>query len=317
MPESSPWDEIGVPISDFNVKRIAGNMAVPCYWGRNRFGLCLFILDLDGDLAENFRNNNVQMNGVEVDLRTDGSQQRLLLTLEKQADRDLFEGFCRTLAKALEYANDSASSLNIALAHIRRWKVFMSGRSQHLSAEEVRGLFAELIFLGELVNQLGAKAAVEAWKGPERSHQDFIFGNAAVEIKSLSGAERNSIRISSEDQLESLNDNLFLRIYRLSDLPDVASAHSLNELIAEIQDKLDFSEAVEAFNDKLAAHAYVPLPEYDAPKYVVSEIQSYRVEGDFPRVIRARLPAGISNVSYDIRIESITVFGCNEVLRAK
>ncbi|MBN0154644.1 PD-(D/E)XK motif protein, partial [Pseudomonas aeruginosa] len=115
------------------------------------------------------------------------------------------------LASSLEHATDSASSLAISLAHIRRWKTFLSGRSQHLSIEEVRGLFAEIVFLTELIDrQMSSSDAVEAWLGPERSHQDFIFGNTAVEVKSLSGAERSSVRISSEDQLESLNDALFL-----------------------------------------------------------------------------------------------------------
>lgn len=92
-----------------------------------------------------------------------------------------------------------------------------------MPAEEVRGLFAEIVFLMELIDrQMSSGAAVEAWLGPERSHQDFMFGNTAVEVKSLSGAERSSVRISSEDQLESLNDALFLRVYRLSSLADAA-----------------------------------------------------------------------------------------------
>lgn len=314
MPEPSPWDEIKVPDSDFNVKRIMGNMPVPCFWGRDKSGLCLFIIELEGDHAEVFRRNTVRVNGIEVDLRMDGSRQRLILTLEKQADRDLFEGLGRTLARALESASDSTSSLTVALAHIRRWKTFMSGRSQHLSPEEVRGLFAELLFLQELITQLGAKAAVEAWMGPDRSHQDFIFGNTAIEIKSLSGTERNSVRISSEDQLESLNDNLFLRIYRLSDLPDASSARSLNELISDVHNRLDSSEAIESFEGKLVKHHYAPLPEYDEPSFVVSEIKSFQVEGNFPRVIRSRLPAGISKVTYDIELENITPFECDHVL---
>jgi hypothetical protein len=314
MPETSPWDEIGIPASDFNVKRIAGNMAVPCFWGRDGSGSCLFIMELDGDHREDFQKNNVRINGLGVDFRMDSSQQRLLLTLEKQADRDLFEGLCRTLARALENATDSASSLTIALAHIRRWKTFMSGRGQHLSADEVRGLFAELIFLREMIGHFGARTAVESWMGPERSHQDFIFGNTAVEIKSLSGDERNCVRISSEDQLESLNDNLFLHIYKLSNLPDASSARSLNELIVDVQERLDSAEAVEAFDSKLVAHSYAPLPEYDEPSFVVSAIKSYRIEGNFPRMIRSELPAGINSVSYDIRLESITAFECDPVL---
>ena len=81
---------------------------------------------------------------------------------------------------------------------------------------------------------MSSSDAVEAWLGPERSHQDFIFGNTAVEVKSLSGAERSSVRISSEDQLESLNDALFLRVYRLSSLADAAGARSLNEIVTAV-----------------------------------------------------------------------------------
>lgn len=314
MTEISPWSDIQAPTSDYNVKRVAGPTAVPCYWGRDTSGSSLFIIELEGDHAVEFRKRTVQVHGIAVDLRTGGGQQRLVLTLDKQADRDLFEGLCRTLARALENAGDSVSSLAVAMIHLRRWKTFMSGKGQHMSGEQVRGLFAELTFLRELIGQLGASAAVEAWMGPERSHQDFIFANTAIEIKSLSGAERSTVRISSEDQLESLKDNLFLRIYRLSDMPDAHSARSLNALIEEIQTSLDSAKAVEAFDGKLLAHAYAPLPEYDQPTFVVQDIRSYRVGGEFPRLVRSRLPVGVENVKYEIKLEIIEDFGCDEVL---
>src|SRR5690606_16891342 len=136
---------------------------------------------------------------------------------------------------------------------------------------------------------------VEAWLGPERSHQDFIFGNTSVEIKSLSGSERNTVRISSEDQLESLNDSLFLRIYRLSILPDTATARSLNEIVNSIYMKLEDAEAIEAFDVKLAAHGYAPLPEYDQPPFVISDALTYKIDVEFPRLIRSQLPAGLTN----------------------
>lgn len=313
MSESSPWDEIAVPGADYNVRQVPGETAVPCFWGRDTTGACLFIAELQGDHTEPFRKNVVKVHGIDVDLRGGGpGQQRLVIILEKQVDRDLFEGLCRTLASALEHATDSASALAVALAHIRRWKTFMSGRSQHLSADEVRGLFAELVFLLELIEQQPSSAvAVEAWLGPEKSHQDFIFGNTAVEIKSLSGTERNSVRISSEDQLESLNDELFLRIYRLSSLPDAATARSLNEIVVAVQTQLAEAEAVEEFDRKLVSHGYAPLPDYDQPRFVVSDTQSYRVVEEFPRLVRSHLPTGIDRVAYDIRLEAIAPYECD------
>lgn len=313
MPESSPWDDISVPATDFNVRQVAVRTAVPCFWGRDAGGACIFIVELQGDHTAQYRKNVVMVNGIDVDLRAgDFRRQRLVLSLERQVDRDLFEGLCRTLASSLGHATDSASSLAVSLAHIRRWKTFLSGRSQHLSVEEIRGLFAELIFLTELIDRrMSSSAAVEAWLGSERSHQDFIFGNTAIEIKSLSGAERSSVRISSEDQLESLNDALFLRLYRLSNLADAAEARSLNEIVSTVQARLVEADAIESFDRKLVARGYAPLPDYDAPRFVVSDVYSYRVSHGFPRLMRSQLPTGIANVAYDIRLETIAAYECN------
>lgn len=313
MPKSSQWDDIATPGTDFNVRQVAVGTAVPCFWGRDADGGCLFIVELQGDHAAQYMKNAVKVSGVDVDLRTgEHGQQRLILALERHVDRDLFEGLCLTLTSALEHAADSASALAVAMAHIRRWKTFLSGKNQHLSAEDVRGLFAEIVFLMELLDrQMPSNDAVEAWLGPERSHQDFIFGNTAVEVKSLSGAERSSIRISSEDQLESLNDELFLRIFRLSSLADAAGARSLNELIVAVQSRLGEADAIEAFDRKLVAHGYTPLPDYDEPRFVVSDIRSYRVRDDFPRLMRSQLPAGIVKVAYDIKLETIASYECN------
>ena len=313
MPESSPWDGIGVPGTDFNVRQVMGRTAVPCFWGRDSSGACLFIVELQGDHTGQYRKNAVTVHGIDVDLRGgDAGRQRLVLGLETEVDRDLFEGLCRTLASALEHATDSVSSLSVALAHIRRWKTFLSGRGQHLSTEEVRGLFAELIFLLELLDRpIPATTAIDAWLGPDKSHQDFVFGNRAVEIKSLSGAERSTVRISSEDQLESLNDALFLRIYRLNNLPEAEGARSLNAIVADVQVRLGEAEAVDAFDRKLVAYGYAPLPVYDEPTFVIGGVATYRVQDAFPRLARSQLSTGITRVAYDIKLEAIAPYECD------
>jgi hypothetical protein len=177
----------------------------------------------------------------------------------------------------------------------------------------VRGLFGELHVLRVLYqNTLTQSAAVAAWGGPEESHQDFIFANRAIEVKSLSGRERNTVRISSEDQLTSLAEELFLLTQRLSDMPDHPQALSLNEMVALIESELSEAEAIEQYTGKLADFGYAPLVEYDSPRFVVSGLQGYRVTDTFPRLIRSELPQGITRVSYDILIETIKPFACGE-----
>lgn len=315
MSEASPWDEIAVPGLDYNVRLVAAKTPVPCFWGRDTSGSYLFIVELAGDHTAQFDQNRVASHGIEVDLREGKSAaiQQLVITLEQQVDRDLFEGLCQTLISALAVATDPASALAVAIAHIRRWKTFMSGRGGHrLSPDEIRGLFAELTYLSQLIIDLNSeKAAISAWLGPDRSHQDFIFGNVAVEIKSLSGAERNTVHISSEDQLESLSDALFLRVYRLSNLPDSPRAVSLNGIVSTILNSLKDADAVEDFERKLISYRYAPMPEYEEPLFVVSDIRTYRVVEGFPRLIRSALPDGVKKVGYEIELETLLPFECD------
>jgi hypothetical protein len=43
----------------------------------------------------------------------------------------------------------------------------------------------------------------------------------------------------------------------------------------------------------------------------VSEVSTYRVEDDFPRLMRSQLPAGIAKVTYDIKLEAIAPYECD------
>lgn len=312
MTETSPWDDIAIPDSDFNVRQVSQRTPVPCFWGRDAAGECLFIVELVGDHWDQFRQQRVTVRGIDVDLRSgEMNRQRLLLTLDKQVDRDLFGGLCRSLAAALEQATDSASALSLALTHIRRWKAFLSGAPQRLSAEDVRGLFAELAFLLELLNhKFTPKAAVEAWLGSERSQHDYELPNSAIEIKSLSGAERNAVRISSEDQLETLKERLFLRTYRLAALRDTTTVRTLNEIVREVEGRLD-SESIAEFDRKLVARSYAPLPDYDEYSFAISEVRTYLVAQTFPRLIRSHLDVGIRAVSYEIELEHIAFYQCD------
>lgn len=312
MSNESPWSEIKTPEQDYYVRKVPNIEGMPMYWGKDNIGQCLFIVVLSGDQTELFRSQQVTIHGIKSDLRLVGSVQSqcLVISLEEHIDQDLFSAMCETIISALLEISDSAKGLSIALSQIRRWKAFMAGQKRTiLSPQEVRGLFAELTFFRQLnSHNYSNLETVRAWEGPESTHQDFIFSNTAVEIKSLSGRERNSIHISSEDQLESLNAKLFLKIFRLIDMPDSERAHSLNDLIHTIESELKNNEALECFYDKLAKVGYVELRDYDNPKFIIAEERLYRAQDDFPKLVRSKLPDGIKKTSYEIELEKIIEF---------
>lgn len=316
MSRPVPWDGIPAPAADFTVVRVAGTTGIPIYWGRDAAAQSLLIIELDGDFTAQFRRDTVLLHGIGIDLRNGGAAgpQRLVLTLARHIDSDLFLGLCETLIGRLKDTADPATALAVALSHLKRWKAFLAGRNARLlSPEEIRGLFGELHVLRTLFQDtLPQATAVDAWCGPDDSHQDFIFGNRAIEVKSLSGRERSTVRISSEDQLESLADELFLLTQRLSEMPTAEQALSLNDIVALIEDELTDAQAIDQFADKLAGMGYAPLAEYDAPRFVVGGLQGYRVADEFPRLIRSALPPGIRKVSYDITLEAIAPFSCDD-----
>ena len=318
MTKKSPWEEIRAPDNDLNVRKVKESSSLPLYWGKDCWGLCVFVVELSGDHSEIYRKNVVSVHGIKTDLRhlNTTNNQALVITLEKHIDQDLFFSLCNTLIDSLIDISDPVLGLSIVLSQIKRWKAFMAGRRvKVLTAEEVRGLFSELLFFKEMIKAGYSEAEIiNAWQGPESSHQDYIFSNTAVEIKSLSGRERSLVHISSEDQLEKLNDNLFLKIYRLAEIPKSNNTMSLNDLVKDIEEKLQDSEALEKFSEKLAKAGYIEMREYDTPNFIVADERSYRVIHDFPRLIRSQLPEGVTRVGYNIELENIRPFECKNTM---
>lgn len=314
MNRNRPWDYIKTPAEDLSVRQIRESKHLPLYWGKDSNGRCVFIYEMNEDGTEIFQKNSVSVHGINITfrvLKTTGNQ-GLILVLEKHIDQDLFFSLCETLINALVEISDPLVGLSVALSQIKRWKAFMAGKNGRvLSADEVRGLFSELKFLQLMLDEMDTDIkAVEAWQGPETSHQDYIFSDTAVEVKSLSGRERNTVKISSEDQMESLNSNLFLKVFRLIDMPDSKASLSLNELVKTVEETLTEAEAMEMFDSKLAKAGYVQLTAYDKPKFVIAEEQTYRVAGKFPKIVRSELNSGITRVAYEIKLESIRDYLC-------
>lgn len=310
MSENLPWDNIKKPSNaEFYVRMVSDTKGIPLFWGKDGMGRCLFIIKLSGDQSKLFEQEIVQAQGMKLDLRSAGTDglQNMIITLEKHVNRDLFFAMCKTLIFTLKDINESATALSFALKQIKRWKAFMAGRWK-LSSKEIRGLFGELTFLLKMMNRLNEHVALNSWNRPKPDQQDFSFGDMAVEIKTLSGKERNSVHISSEDQLFSLSGKLFLKIYRLSAMQESDGAISLNKLIKQVAERISDPSMSEMFNNKLVASGYTELHEYDNPKFIVSEERLYCVTNDFPKLIRTELPEGISNVHYEIKLEKIENF---------
>ena len=308
---ASLWDEIQTPDTHLNVRLASSSGTTPCFYAKNSDNQLLFIMELRGDHLALFRKKSFKPRGLELDLLQDSttSIQRLVIKLGDRVNQDLFDALCTTLIQKVEQAKDDDAALTIALEHLKRWQSFLAQHHTKLSEEAQRGLFAELTLLDEILRH-GSHEPVtlmKCWTGPVGGAQDLVIADISVEVKSISGSNRERVRISSEEQLTADTLRLFLRIYRLDPASDdTSTARSLNQKVSAITDLLaHHTDARLCFESKLADYGYIPLPDYDYPLITILQTYSYEVRDDFPRLTRQDLPDGVTKVCYELELEHL------------
>ena len=122
-----------------------------------------------------------------------------------------------------------------------------------------------------------------------------------IEVKTIVPTA-HSVHISSIDQLDT-DDALSLAVVVLTTLAG-GSGIAPEELVLAIEAKLLESgmEATASFRKRLDAVGYLPDPQYRTPMFKLHRIEWYDVEGDFPRVRRTDVGAGIDRLVYDVEL---------------
>lgn len=229
---------------------------------------------------------------------------------------DVFVALAEDVARRVATASDPRNAAVVMLARLRRWQKFLAAGTGGLSIERQRGLFGELHTLRAIVApSLGAAAAVASWRAPTRSHQDFQFGGAALEVKTTSAKQPVSIRITSERQLDPVGTrSLFLFVLVLDEREtDEASAggvgESLPDIVRYLRAKMPH-EAIEAFDDRLLEYGYLEsdASRYEARRFTKRQGHAFLVSDAFPKLTEADLPTGIGDVSYELSLAACEPF---------
>lgn len=230
----------------------------------------------------------------------------LVLTLENPTLEPMFSLFCADLIGfSKNFFGSEEDALLAILRRLSYWRLLLERDSLNLLSEnEVRGLWGELIFLKKLFTDLGVNAALKSWVGPFDAPQDFQTDECSWEIKTIRPAAKN-VFISSELQLQICKSPIYLVIIELFQTYslDEANSFSLNSLVEEMKSSLQHDiDACDLFEERLSCTGYMPRSEYDDFKYKVNNAATYEVSEGFPCITSAMLPAGISNVRYEIKI---------------
>ena len=286
-------------------KRIGVYSKVAQYFGKSDAGRFVYYLILDSS-PNSFTEIAVIKQSIEP--RKDG---RFIFRLELAQDEFKDEFFRLTTEMAFEgqFGVSENTCVENARGVFENWVSFFR-RSRKLTDETARGIFAELSFLEKII-EMGCSplAAVEAWVGPFDAPQDFVFTNgSAAEIKSTRPAS-NTIRISSEHQLDYMG-LLTLGVFELETLgTDTSPGKTLRRLTEEIRKQLVAGPAVERFNERLSATG-LDTDSTDGDRAFKVHSFSAFAAGDqsFPAIRKSNLDGRISKVNYSISVNAISDF---------
>lgn len=236
------------------------------------------------------------------------------LTLADKQLIEIFESLIRSFFNSIEVEESIEHNLFTLKNTIKNF-LRLAEKERTWDENKVKGFYAELLFLRELLRQSDTKSEIVAgWQRPNLANHDFTYASVIHEIKAIS-LHRDSVRITSENQLAiPNNENLFLEIFRLESLAS-KSEDSLADLYKSIIEIIDSPLQIDEFkskceNDKLN---YAGPDIHQVPfKFILHEHTTYAVHLDgFPRILPFENNI-ISKVSYDISLGSINDYKVNQ-----
>lgn len=318
MRTNLPWDGLSVPASGYVWKKSAECEKHVFWWGKNSAAHPVLMFQLNQDHIPDFKNARPRVNGLDIDMVSveSGKHQGLIITLSKASDADLFHRLCLSLIQAAEGVETEAQAVQSVLNNLDRWREFLSAaRRAVLSAEEIRGLYAELITINNLIDDYGRDPSeiVSAWQGPLGKSQDFQFPSGYLEVKSIGGTAGNRVKISSEHQLDVVGGFLYLAAVELFENQSSDAGTSLNDLARRTEARLEI-ETAKLFRDRLMVGGYIDRGEYDLPLFETGKTLVYKVDDGFPSIRASDLPQGVANVRYGLDLNSAQPFRVPKIM---
>ena len=246
-----------------------------------------------------------------------GSQPHLGVRLRDPACADVFTALAEDVAPRVASASGAKQAAAELLRRLWRWQKFLTAAREAMSIEAQRGLWGELhVLRTHLLPALGSAATVAGWKASAAAHQDFQFSGGAVEVKTTAAKQPQSVRITSERQLDDTGVGaLFLHVVVVDErevpVDGTAPGQSLHTLIADVRAGLSADLiSLAAFIDRLLDRGWIDThaSRYESRRWTVRGERTYQVRRGFPRLVEVDLPAGVGDVSFAVSLTACEPF---------
>ena len=230
---------------------------------------------------------------------------------------DVFAVLIQDVVHRIAKATGPRSALDELLGRLSRWQHFLQVSREGLSVEAQRGLWGELhVLTNHLIPVLGTGTSAEGWKAPSASHQDFQFAAGAIEVKTTIAKQPQSVRITSERQLDDTGVGTLLLWVVVLDERDVPAAeevegetlpmkvHAARSAVAQDIAAARTLELGLFERGWMDAHA----DRYRDRRWAVRREEVFEVVEGFPRITEAMLAPGLGSVTYALSLSACEPF---------
>lgn len=231
----------------------------------------------------------------------------------ENSDENIYDAILEDIIENLNVINGIEQVINAVGKVLVKWKQFFKTHNQFVMSEvRQQGLYAELVFLKKMISENGDKA-LNYWSGCNFETHDFYIKGNAIEVKSSSSNDGNSVIISNEFQLDinDVSERLYLMfIYLRKSLSD---GQTLPGIVEEIINMLEESSAIEMLEQKLFKYGYLlKRPDIYIYGFRIREVRYYEIDSCFPNITKGNLHNAISNVSYKLNLSKCDKFYVSE-----
>jgi hypothetical protein len=305
------WLSIDVKdITGFRYIRLDKNSKPEFNIGFNSDGFRCIILELPKGFSFDF--NSVKKENLSIS--NIKKENYIVIELLNINYNDLFNDLLLSLYQKIKDIAHAQDYSNEFVLTFGKWiEFFENDRKNHLSEEQIQGLFGELFVLNEYLKKSSRPTInpiLASWKGLYDAANDFEFDLKNIEVKTKK--ESNLfVKISSEYQLEKeLDKGLELLIVSVKiDLVEGKSIHDmLLEIVKQVRLKLgDLSILYQALNQK--GLTLENLKQYNNHRFIVSKTESFDAgKDDFPKLSISNIDSEISNLKYKLRVVKLDEF---------
>lgn len=229
------------------------------------------------------------------------------LVRKSEGSLDLFTTMVSDVAdRMVGFHGNPPETYTLVIDRVQAWQAFMEKEATDpLGKASEQGLFGELHVLRECIRSgLPCETALQGWQGPLDGLHDFAFGPGALEVKTTTSPSGFPATISSLDQLDpSQVAPLYLAAVRLA---VSESGQTLPAIAEEVRSLMTSAHARTRFEDLLLQAGYHDgLRERFLRRYMIVETRIKNVDGDFPALTRAGVPAAVTSAKYELDLDRV------------